>query len=422
MIQLWLTGAEQGITGLLGTPEQQRAMAEKARAEEERRREFDILRMIQREQLAEQRRQADLPDQPIDVSGEINAIRVARGLEPLPSPVTVRRGSASGLTSALAAEPKYQTVDELETLGVFQPPLLIRQAMGQAPGETGLPEMSDVIPAETRIDVRDIAAERARGRIKVHPEIAREIGQRWKTADTERRENTQRMSTAAYRQTYDQLIAGGIPHSLANATAIDSATKKYGIAPEHQAFVPTPTERAGPKMGLEDEYLQIKKAKPAGPYSPYEDLVVKQYEEQKAKRERGTTVVDLALEEAARTGENALDILQRNMQRSQEAVERRATFIIERAQSLESASRGIAERYTMTQEQYAARLRPILQQLIQGESQAVQELVAQKMGLDTPTPTGGEQLSRRDPRYKRLQDRKLTDQQIETQFGVKLVP
>ena len=424
-------GIPSAILGAIGSGPEQRERADRLAQIEELRRYRAETVGLDRERLAETRRQADLPYGPVtmDVPGVGN--------------ITGPRWAIPALIQAASAREKDISPEEVTALTGYRDRALLppggtmpvkgyapgwdpaleaeatKQALrqGAEPGSTALPgalrELGPMTVDQPQVSVPRSSFEK----------IMTEAGQQRKEMDLAGQKKTQGLSNARYRQIYSTAIAGKVPHPVADALAIDIATKEFGVAPEREAFAARPPEAPQPteaSLALDAAGRDPAKAL---------DLLKKQ------KREVGRSKVDLALEMANGDPAKAIAILDRDEQRERDSAWSKAAGILTQARNMRAMEQSRVGKYLMDPVEEEKEISRIANQLAVGTGDPlVQQIVRNMMGglgggvqppgLQPPAAPAGaaEQLSRRDARYGRLQGRGLSDQQIEAQFWVKLVP
>ena len=359
MIPLWLTGVAQGVTGALGTREEQRARRDRLAAEAETQRRWEADYGLRKSQIEAQlteliRQQRDREERKRALGGAADILErpipteIQQAMKtPAATPGTPDYGGGEEafalpperVTSLMPASPERRAAAGLVRAGTAIPEYLARLLGMQKP------ELMNLAPGHAAFDPQTGMPVYTAPTTEKHEEYTLPDGSRWRVNADGKRE----------------MVSGPLKSM----------------------------EQPAQRLGLENEYLGIKKTKPVGPYTPYENLVIKQYDAQRAKRERGMTMVDLALEEAGGDPAKAIAIIQRGEQRSKEGIERRASFILEEARRQVTASRNRIEAINQTPEQFNAMVQKSVQQLMQGESAEVQEMVSKMVGL--PMPKAGPQ-------------------------------
>ena len=370
MIPLWLTGMAQGVTSALGTPEEQRARRDRLTAEAESQRRWEADYGLRKSQIEAQlteliRQQRDREEQKRALGGAADILE-----RPIPTEIQ----QAMKTPAAAPGSPDYGGGEEAFALPPERVTSLMpasperRAAAGLVRAGTAIPEYLARLLGMQKPDLVNLAP----GHVAFDPQKGMPV---FTAPTTEKHEEYTLPDGSRWRVNADgmrEMVSGPLKSM----------------------------EKPAQRLGLENEYLGIKKTKPVGPYTPYENLVIKQYDAQRAKRERGMTMVDLALEEAGGDPAKAIAIIQRGEQRSKEGIERRATFLWEIARRNVEAALSPPDKVTMTQAEFDARMRPVLQRLIQGESEEVQDLISSKAGLPSPkrgpqtTPPSGRAATR----------------------------
>src|SRR3990167_2359860 len=234
-------GIPSAILGALGSGQEQRERADRlAQIEAQRRYQAERLG-LDRETLAETRRQSDLKYGPVTVNvpgvGEITAQREfipsliaaasAREKDISPEEVTALTGYRDR-----ALLPAGGTINRG---GIPWDPTLEAEASRQAMNQTRvLPKSTEGISPMT-VDLPQTSVPRSS-----FEKVMTEAALQRKETEQEARKQKQGKANARYRQLYSTAIAQQIPHALADATAIAQATQEFGIAPEREAFVGTP--------------------------------------------------------------------------------------------------------------------------------------------------------------------------------------
>ena len=432
-------GIPSAILGALGSGQEQRERADRlAQIEAQRRYQAERLG-LDRETLAETRRQSDLKYGPVTVNvpgvGEITAQREfipsliaaasAREKDISPEEVTALTGYRDR-----ALLPAGGTINRG---GIPWDPTLEAEASRQAMNQTRvLPKSTEGISPMT-VDLPQTSVPR-----QSFERVMTEAAQVRKEREGEERKNKQGLSNARYRQIYSTAISQKVSHPVADAFAIDMATKEFGVAPEREAFAARPPEAPQPT----EVSLALQSA--GGDATKALAILKKQ------KREVGRSKVDLALEMAGGDAAKAIAILDRDEQRERDSAWSKASGILTQARNMRAQEQGRFGKIIMDPAAEEEAIARIANQLAVGTGDPlVQQIVRNMMGglgggvqppgLQPPAappaqprpapavrpaaPAGAaEQLSRRDARYGRLQGRGLSDQQIEAQFGVKLVP
>src|SRR3990167_10969187 len=237
-------GIPSAILGALGSGQEQRERADRlAQIEAQRRYQAERLG-LDRGALAETRRQPDLKYGPVTVNvpgvGEITAQREfipsliaaasAREKDISPEEVTALTGYRDR-----ALLPAGGTINRG---GIPWDPTLEAEASRQAMNQTRvLPKSTEGISPMT-VDLPQTSVPR-----QSFERVMTEAAQVRKEREGEERKNKQGLSNARYRQIYSTAISQKVPHPVADAFAIDIATKEFGIAPEREAFVAAPTEQ-----------------------------------------------------------------------------------------------------------------------------------------------------------------------------------
>jgi len=451
------TGIPASILGALGSGEEQRKRRDEMAIQEALNRYRAETLGLDRERLAETTRQANLRYGPATVNvpgvGEITAQREfipaliaaasAREKDISPEEVTALEGYRGR-----ALMPPGGTLPVKGYAPGWDPALEVqatKQALseGAAPGSTALPavlrELGPMTVNQPQTNVPRQSFEK----------IMTEAAAQRKEMDVAAHKEKQGKANARYRQLYSTAISQKIPHALADATAIAQATQEFGIAPEREAFVGEPKPEQ--KMSVEDEYLKALQT-PEAERTGYERAVIKQYQANK-ERERSPTLVDLAIRASQGDAEakKALDTYQKADRTERDAAWSKATTILSQARNMRAQEQGRFGKIIMDPTVEEAEIGRIANQLAVGTGDpVVRQIVADMTGglggggiqpprvqppaaptfqprpapaVRPPVPTGApETLSRRDPRYSRLQGRGLSDQQIEAQFNVRLAP
>jgi len=396
-------GIPSAILAAVGSAPEQRERADRL-AQLEAQRQYQAERLgLDRETLAETRRQHDLQYGP----STINVPGVGE--------ITGPRWAIPSLIQAASAREREVSPTELGALATIRE----RIVNPQVGGMVDLPQ--DIRLPRTSVE-----------------KLFTEAGAQRKEVDLAAAKQKQGLANARYRQAYSLGIAQGIPHPVADAMAIETATKEFGVAPEREAFATEPREGRQPT----EASLAFDAAR--GDPAKALDILKKQ------KREVGRSKVDLALEVAGGDPAKAIAILDRDEQRERDSAWAKASTILTQARNIRSMEQGRFGKIIMDPVEEENVISRIANQLAVGtRDPLVQDIVRTMMGglgggvqppgaqppvapptqprpapaVRPPAPAGApETLSRRDTRYSKLQGRGLSDQQIETQFGVRIVP
>lgn len=433
------TGIPASILGALGSGEEQRRRRDEMAIQEALNRYRAETLGLDRAKLAETTRQHDLQYGPAEI--EVPGIGKVSG----------PRWAIPAMIQAASAREKDISPEEVTALTGYRERALLPPggtvnrggvpwdpALEAAATEKAFPQFAGQVSPMT-VDQPQVSVPR-----QSFEKIMTETGVQRKEMDLAARKEKQGKANARYRELYSTAISQQIPHAIADATAITQTTQEFGIAPEREAFVGEP--RPEQKMSVEDEYLKALQT-PEAERTGYERAVVKQYQANK-ERERSPTLVDLAIRasQGDAAAKKALDTYQKADSRERDAAWSKATTILSQARNMRAQEQGRFGKIIMDPTVEETEIGRIANQLAVGTGDpVVRQIVADMTGglggggvqppaapifqprpapaVRPPMPAGaGEQLSRRDPRYSGLQGRGLSDQQIEAQFGVRVVP
>ena len=436
MASPWGVAIPSAILGALGSGEEQRRRRDELAIQEAMNRYRAETLGLDRQRLAETTRQHDLQYGPTEI--EVPGIGKVSG----------PRWAIPAMIQAASAKEKDISPEEVTALTGYRerallPPGGTIPVKGYAPGwdpaaeaeatKKAFPQFSKEVSPMT-VDLPQVSVPR-----QSFEKVMTETAQQRKEMAAEERQNKQRMATARYRQLYSTARSQDVPHFLADAYANSTATKEFGIAPEREAFVGAPPEPRQPT----EASLALDAA--SGDPGKALDILKKQ------KREVGRSKVDLALEMAGGDPAKAIGILDKSERGDRDAAWAKASGILSQARNIRAQEQGRFGKIIMDpaqEEQEIARIAnqlavgtgdPLVQQIVRNMVGGLGGGTVQPPGVQPPAaptfqprpapaarpaaPAGPvEQLSRRDPRYGGLQGRGLSDQQIEAQFGVRIVP
>jgi len=238
-------GLPASILAAIGSGPEQRERADRlAQVEELRRYRAETLG-LDRERLTETRRQSDLKYGPVTVN------------VPGVGEITAQREFIPALIQAASSREKDISPEEVTALTGYGERARLPAGgrlpvAGYAPGwdpaaeaeatHKAFPQFSKEVSPMT-VDLPQVNVPR-----QSFEKIMTEAGEEKKAREIERKQNLQRLATAKYRELYSRERAKGTPHHIADAFAIDTATKEFGIAPEREAFVGEPRMEREPKI------------------------------------------------------------------------------------------------------------------------------------------------------------------------------
>ena len=433
-------GIPSAILGAIGSGQEQRERADRL-AQLEAQRRYQAERMgLDRETLAETRRQADLQYGPVtlDVPGVGN--------------ITGPRWAVPSLIAAASAREKDISPEEVTALTGYRDRALLAPGgtmpvKGYAPGwdpaieaeaSTEAMRRTQILPKSTEgissmtVDQPQVSVPRSS-----FEKIMTETGQQRKEMDLAGQKQKQGLANARYRQIYSTAVSQKVPHPVADALAIEMATKEFGIAPEREVFATRPPEAPQPT----EASLALQSA--GGNATKALDLLKKQ------KREVGRSKVDLAIEMAGGDAAKAIAILDRDEQRERDSAWSKAAGILTQARNMRAQEQGRFGKIIMDPVEEENAISRIANQLAVGTGDPlVQQIVRNMMGglgggahppglqppaappgQPRPTPAvrppasagGPETLSRRDPRYGWAQGQGMSDAAIMQKYGVRIV-